>query len=317
MTERSNKPKKPIPGRSRGCQNPYAFIDASDEPGEPKSATMLASPAQISADRLLLENQHAHVDGEGMFSALLPENTSTSSSRIDRQPSNGRRHDRIERAARDLQLLIWRHREELYPAGVPTDPVDLLDPAIAARMMGYSYEEVAGFGRSARNIDMEVAGELDRRAKCIRISAQFPRHIQRFTAAHELGHARLHNELRMHRDRPIGAPRQSSETRDKQESEADKFAASFLMPEKLVRKRFQQFFFCKKFVFDDNTIFALNRSDCPDLYRKGRETIRPRSRTLASATVYNGRHFVSLADQFHVSVETMAIRLEELELIEV
>lgn len=316
MTIRSNKPKKPISSRHRGCQNPYAFIDGEDES---ITAPLIASPAQISADRLLLENQYAHVNGEGRLSALLPD-VASASNRIANQQSrrsDGKSHSKIERAARELQILIWQHRKNLFPDGVPTNPVDLLDPAIAAQVMGYTYQQVAGFGKSSRSVGTEVAGELDRHAKRIRVSAQFPLHIQQFTAAHELGHARLHKEVHMHRDRPIDAPRRSSDTRDRHEWEADKFAAFFLMPEKLIRQRFQGLFLCEKFVFDDDTIFALSQRDSDDLYRKGKKTLRLRSRTLASATVYNSRHFDCMADQFRVSVETMAIRFEELELIEI
>jgi len=43
--------------------------------------------------------------------------------------------------------------------------------------------------------------------------------------------------------------------------------------------------------------------------------MRQLSRMLASAEQFNGRHFVSLANQFKVSTGAMAIRLEELELV--
>lgn len=267
---------------------------------------------------MLLENQYAHVSGEGRLSALSPAGISASSHVVERQTSrpDGKGRNKIEHAAREVHKLTWKHRHELFPHGVPVNLVDLLDPAIAARVTGYTYEQVAGFGKSTRSIGSEVAGELDRQAKRIRVSAQFPLHIQRFTAAHELGHACLHQDVRMHRDRPLDAPRRASGTRDKHEWEADKFAVFFLMPEKLVRQRFQELFQCTIFAFDDDTIFALNQVDSPDLYRRGKETIRLRSRTLASTTIYNGRHFDCLADQFRVSVETMAIRLEELDMIE-
>jgi hypothetical protein len=43
---------------------------------------------------------------------------------------------------------------------------------------------------------------------------------------------------------------------------------------------------------------------------------RALSLLLATAEHFDGRHFRSLAEQFHVSATSMAIRLEELELIE-
>jgi hypothetical protein len=47
------------------------------------------------------------------------------------------------------------------------------------------------------------------------------------------------------------------------------------------------------------------------------KTLRQLSRVLASAEHYNGLQFNSLANQFRVTNEAMAIRLEELELLEI
>ena len=46
-------------------------------------------------------------------------------------------------------------------------------------------------------------------------------------------------------------------------------------------------------------------------------SLRDISRILAKTESFNGQYFRSLADQFYVSVEAMAIRLEELSLLEV
>ena len=45
----------------------------------------------------------------------------------------------IERAAREeLQLQIWQQRAALWPDGAP-QPVEMLDPAIAAKILGVDY----------------------------------------------------------------------------------------------------------------------------------------------------------------------------------
>lgn len=86
------------------------------------------------------------------------------------------------------------------------------------------------------------------------------------------------------------------------------------MPEKLVRSAFQHQFKTQKFTLNEDTAFALNLGSIEDL-RARCSNVRDLSRLLARATFYDGEHFGSLAQQFRVSVETMAIRLEELDLV--
>jgi len=119
----------------------------------------------------------------------------------------------------------------------------------------------------------------------------------------------------MHRDRPMDGSEQERGSRDKFEKEADKFATFFLMPEKLVVERFRQAFLCDRFVFNDETAIALNM---PGVHspESGCKSLRELARILANARYFNGRHFPSLADRFGVSVEAMAIRLEELKLLD-
>ena len=86
------------------------------------------------------------------------------------------------------------------------------------------------------------------------------------------------------------------------------------MPEKLVRARFEQAFKTPVFVLNEETVFALNAGDLEAL-RATVSEVRDLSRLLARATQYDGVQFYSLAEQFGVSAETMAIRLEELKLV--
>lgn len=65
---------------------------------------------------------------------------------------------------------------------------------------------------------------------------------QRFTAAHELGHYILHSEGRdrFFVDKAYYRGKTASEGTDSTEIEANRFAASLLMPEALVRERAQR-----------------------------------------------------------------------------
>ena len=67
-------------------------------------------------------------------------------------------------------------------------------------------------------------------------------------------------------------------------------------------------------VLNEETAFALRAESLHSL-DAARRTTRDLSRVLASAEQFDGRHFASLARQFCVSIEAMAIRLEELGLV--
>ena len=188
----------------------------------------------------------------------------------------------------------------------------MLDPSVALRIIGYDFDldETLGQYRSNGRL-IEVAGIIDSPSRRVRISRQFPNDVRVFTTAHELGHALLHEARGLHRDRPLNG---ATSSRDVVEIEADKFATYFLMPERLVKRRFTHFFATDCFVVDEPTVFALSRSSMSDFQKKCK-TLRDLSRILASAEYYNGLRFVSMAGQFRVSIEAMAIRLEELGLV--
>ena len=86
------------------------------------------------------------------------------------------------------------------------------------------------------------------------------------------------------------------------------------MPEKQVRTVFDQAFKAPVFVLNEETAFALTAGDLKAL-RATLSEVRDLSRLLARTTRYDGVQFYSLAEQFGVSAETMAIRLEELRLV--
>ncbi|HEB93592.1 MAG TPA: ImmA/IrrE family metallo-endopeptidase [Gammaproteobacteria bacterium] len=275
-----------------------------------------ASAKQITDSRQLLQNQYAHQNDDGEFDGVVMVPVENSSKRYQQKNLCAlSQHERIKCKARELQKNIWNNRKELWPGNIPDNPIQLLDPRIAIQFIGYKYDQPECLGEfSGNGATGEIAGVIDRSAKQISISRRLSPQIRRFTAAHELGHAILHKEMLMHRDRPIDG---SVKTREPMELEADKFASYFLMPEKLIRERFRMNFgVTSAFVLTDDTAFALDPTNPEGLINRCK-TLRNLSKILAKAEQYNVRHVYSMANQFGVSVEAMAIRLEELQLVKI
>ena len=221
---------------------------------------------------------------------------------------------KIEAVARDLQLRLWRIREKLFSDTQAVDPLAVLDPCLALDCIGFRVNLLDSLGQHRWDGELaEVAGTIDRFERTVQISRRFEPPVRRFTAAHELGHALLHDGQGLHRDRALDGS-QLGIARDRTEWEADVFAAYFLMPEKQVRAAFECAFKVRKFVLNEDTAFALNARDLETLRANCRE-IRYLSRLLSRTTRYDGVHFLSLTEQFGVSPEAMAIRLEELKII--
>jgi Zn-dependent peptidase ImmA (M78 family)/formiminotetrahydrofolate cyclodeaminase len=229
----------------------------------------------------------------------------------------GTKNSNLEQCASDLQNLIWTNRSLIWKKNIPQNPMHILNPeTILKQALGYDcfFSENYGVPTDDDRV-IQVAGVIDQPNKLVAISTSYPKEVQNFTAAHELGHAILHLQPVMHRDHPLDRPRQKTDG-DSSEYEADTFAACFLMPKKLVKEAFSQ-------IFDNNIPFRINERTA---FRFGGKTVqnlrgecsnrRELSKKLAALESYNDRYFVSLAKTFGVSVSAMAIRLEELALVE-
>lgn len=309
---------KRITESRRLLENQYAYLDdlgsysALPHHNELKEA----SNEEIARSRWLLQNPYAHLDESGSFSALSNHSHEQVGTYTAAPPEIAKEschsHTEIERRARNLHKRIWQNKSKIWSNAIPSNPIDMLDPVIALKFIGYDCDLNETLGQFYRNGKLiEVAGTIDKSSAKVRISGQFENNIRNFTAAHELGHALLHQTSGLHRDRPLDG---ATISRDPVELEADKFATFFLMPRKLVKTTFEKFFLTDKFFLNEETAFALGLSNLMELREKVK-TLRQLSKMLASAKYYNGRHFVSLANQFRVSTEAMAIRLEELELL--
>ena len=223
---------------------------------------------------------------------------------------------KIEKAARSLQLEIWRHRRTLL-GSEHVHPFDALDPQIAAHVLGVNkFEYVERLRFVVSDGGYESAGLLDRSRETILIATRFGDQVAKFTAGHELGHWDLHpGKIRFHRDVPIaGLEREVKEPRER---EADYYSACFLMPAKLVTNLFHDMFLTggKPFVFNQATLYNLGADDTDALLYPDIDSFE-REITLARARSFGRRRFEkSLAEMFQVSPASMAIRLRELRLV--
>lgn len=281
-----------------------------------------ASKEKVRESRRLLQNPYAYLNGEGFYDGVSFEEVGRRK-RLNLEPEqlgvskgSGLRYstDELCKIARNLQIELWRERHSLWAEDVPVDPIGVLVPSVALEALGYNFELRNSLGQiaGAKGV-IEAAGIIDATDRNVWISGSFPPEIQKFTAAHELGHAILHDGVGLHRDRPLdgGLDRR---VRDAVELEADKFASMFLMPEKLVREKFRARFNTELFTLHEDTAFALNAGSLSHLEQQCRR-IRDLSRILSGAQQFASQHFYSMASEFGVSVEAMAIRLEELRLL--
>jgi Zn-dependent peptidase ImmA (M78 family) len=274
--------------------------------------------SRIRRSRAVLKNPYAYLNGEGQYEALVPNRTATALIDMARVLKGRRRghpftRPEIERVVRNLHTEMWQRRADLLPSEDEVDPLQILDPELALRSLGYHVEVRESLGQhSAGKDSFEVAGIVDNSSERVEISRRFTPVVMRFTTAHELGHAVLHLGSGLHRDRGLDGA--GLGPRDPQEAEADIFASYFLLPEKPVRAGFRKRFLTEEFRLTEASAFALNTGTLKHLRERFRSE-RDLARTLAAAQRYNGAHFKSLSDRLGVSVEVMAIRIEELGLV--
>lgn len=220
----------------------------------------------------------------------------------------------IEARARSLQIEVYKQRLDLWNGCPPQSLVDIFEPGVALHHLGYLVDSVAAIGELEINgVRSEVAGMIDHDDRRVTISEKYLNPEKRFTTAHELGHALLHPDGGpMHRDLPL---ERAGVVRDRREVEANRFASAYLMPPKLLVERFIECFQCDKFSLGDATAYALCGTDATTVRQRLRSP-RQLAQYLAGTGRFNFQHFRPLNEQFKVSRTVMAIRLEELELVQ-
>lgn len=332
--------KEQITAARRLLANPYAFMEYLEQetPHETNqyqqaAAPTIATPEQVSDSRKRLQDPYAHLDENGRLTGTKaatpdtldqPDERASPSAASNAQnlvhfqtpaTSASKPSDReIEQLVEKLKRSLWSQKEILWHGEVPPDPINLLDPAIALKLCGYSLEYVTGIApHVSNNVKMETAGIIDNEKKHVVISEQLDPPYRRFTAAHELGHAVLHGATlgAMHRDRPIDG---SESGRPAVERAADKFASLFLMPKKLVFQLFLNRFKQSELSISDENAFFLGFLNSDELRAKLPDR-RAFAKLIATTSEFQGFHFKSIASEFRVSDTAMAIRLEELDLI--
>ena len=198
-------------------QDPYALIEHLNLD---ETAPIAASAAEISASRELLQLPYAHLGEAGTYEALAPATSrptpsppyesrarsATPSEHAGRPAGPAWSNQEIEAKVREIHGLIWQKRAELFPDGVPGDPVQLLDPAIALRWLGFDFRYEEGLGQMpGKSGPIEIGGLINNSTKQVRVARQFSPAVRSFTAAHELGHAVLHAQHLsvLHQDKPL------------------------------------------------------------------------------------------------------------------
>ena len=195
---------------------------------------------------------------------------------------------------------------------------ELLHPRLAIERHGYEYEE-----RGDLDLELRVVGSpkvwkrsvcsglLDRVGRLVAVSERSSPEERRFSAGHELGHINLHPDMEAaHRDRLTGR----KEKRPRREREADLFAVYYLMPKKWVISDVLQKFGSVPIVVDEHVAWWLDRDDHERFYEA--RFAKELAMAVAGCSTLGGAHFRSLKEEYAVSAEAMAKRLQELSLID-
>lgn len=322
--------KAPPPSGRAAGRNPYAGIEDLDQDqdcmAEEKRLFSPRGPA-TPTNPGVFQNQYLFAENDEDIDAMPDASIADSQAKgvLSKHPlsdeiqpfttTKKQKYSKkeIQSIVNSLHRHLWTNRQKIWADKVPADPVDMLDPTILTNLLGFNYQEKSIIGvHQTSSGDAVVAGLIDDKAKTIYVSHQLKPKHRRFTAAHEIGHAALH-DLRgsMHRDRYEDSQKAR---RDPKEREADTFATLLLMPENLVWARFKETFHVIPFKISSETAFALGFKSANELAEKCK-TKHELAFLLASTERFNFEYFESLADQFRVSTQAMAIRIEELSLV--
>ncbi len=213
-----------------------------------------------------------------------------------------------EEKARELQLELWDRQCALWP-GENVTPLDVCDPWVAAKHLGFEVQE-GWLNNLDTRAGYEIGGFLNRPANLIGISDQQKPRTKLFTLAHEIGHLAMHPGLHHHREMPIHGLTEPREPTDPREREANHFAGCFLVPTKQLRLAFQAAFGVESLKLTDDVAWELLGANFTSLMNSPYNSLAF-ERVVAQALRFRGRHFGALCDLFQVSATTMAIRLRQ------
>lgn len=215
----------------------------------------------------------------------------------------------IEEKARKLQMDMWDRQCTLWP-GEKVVPLDVCDPWMAVKYLGYEVQEGCLDSAGTREGRYQLGGFLNRPMKLIGISDQQKPRTQRFTLAHEAGHVLLHPALHHHRELPLQGLTEPHEPVQLKELQANRFAGYFLVPTKQLRKAFAACFGVEQLRLTDDVAYELQGDGFMALMNSPYDSSMF-ERLVAQAKRFRGRHFGALNDLFDVSPTTLGIRLRE------
>lgn len=217
-----------------------------------------------------------------------------------------------EQVARQLQLELWDRQCTLWP-GENVTPLDVCDPWVAAKHLGFEVQE-GWLSSDGTRQGFQLGGFINRPAKLIAISDEQKPRTKLFTLAHEVGHLLMHPGLHHHRELPMHGLIEPREPTDPKEREANHFAGCFLVPEKQLRRAFLACFGIENLKLTDNVAWELLGSSHASLMNSPYPSLSF-ERVVAQAQHFAGRQFGALHDLFRVSPTTMAIRLRQTGLV--
>lgn len=217
-----------------------------------------------------------------------------------------------EQAARRLQLELWDRQCSLWP-GENVTPLDVCDPWVAAKYLGFEVQE-GWLSSDGTRLGFQLGGFINRPAKLIAISDNQKPRTKLFTLAHEVGHLLMHPGLHHHRELPIHGMTEPREPTDPKERQANHFAGCFLVPEKQLRLAFEACFRVRSLKLTDTVAWELLGANYASLLNSPYPSLTF-ERLIAQAQRFGGHQFGSLHDLFQVSPTTMAIRLHQVGLV--
>ena len=222
----------------------------------------------------------------------------------------------IRGAARDLLQKLYDSRTGMDRKGPPLEevfPVDL--HGIVRAILNWDVEYVDGVGYTPDH--KPRIGCCNHTERKISIDAKTHPQVQRYTLAHEIGHAMLHPIAPICgapiSDAPVVQLRSREPEVWKTEREAEVFAKELLMPEKAVRRQFRIVVGCDRIhAASSKWRQIVGHPIAPN------EGISAKAERLArfQPEVSSGdTRLKSLVDCFGVSARSMAIRMLELGLV--
>lgn len=236
----------------------------------------------------------------------------------------------IREIARAVLRQLYRRRFEIWP-DPPASPFEIIEPSFALWLEGILYKEVPQIydfveGSSGKPRYQQLAGIFDPAARTVSVASNFGEEIRRYSAAHELAHLILHTaegqERRLFRDPPVSEIERTRKRRPEIEREADLFAAEFLMPSKLLKAVFRQYFGRETLAgvpLDEEIVAWLSRRVLPRQQFTVQQLRAMSSRNLAGLLARSrpwdtSSDSLTLCARFRVSDIAMAIQLEDLKL---